>query len=74
MERDALLAEKATWVSTATVPTVAATPDETKLAWEAEKAELVKARDDAQAQLKVGQPPNKPAFLFILPTPPSYRY
>ncbi|KAF7966386.1 hypothetical protein HWV62_38881 [Athelia sp. TMB] len=54
-ERDRLLSEKESWVNSATsnsetAPT--ATTDEAKLAWEAEKAELIKARDQAANHAK----------------------
>ncbi|KAJ7689165.1 hypothetical protein B0H17DRAFT_1012272 [Mycena rosella] len=51
-ERDALLAEKATWVATAATLSVPADAEEAKRVWEAEKAELVEARDKAQAEAK----------------------
>jgi nucleoprotein TPR len=52
-ERDKLLAEKASWANK--VPEGAtAVPEDTTRTWEAEKGELVKARDDALAEVKVG--------------------
>ena len=52
-ERDALLAEKSTWVARAAEPAPPADAEEAKRAWEAEKAELVETRDKAQADAKV---------------------
>lgn len=55
-ERDQLQAEKAAWVistpsGASEAPTT--TTDEARLAWEAEKTELIKARDQAAAHAKV---------------------
>lgn len=55
-ERDQLQAEKAAWaISTPSGDSEApvATTDEARLAWEAERAELIKARDQAAAHAKV---------------------
>lgn len=55
-ERDKLLAEKASWATK--VPpedTIAVTEAATRI-WETEKGELVKARDNALAETKVGDP------------------
>lgn len=54
VERDALLAEKSSWATTAPI-TSDATPvsDDIKRLWDAEKAELIKTRDDALTKLKV---------------------
>ncbi|KAL0058021.1 Protein mlp1 [Marasmius tenuissimus] len=49
-ERDRLLAEKATWAA-ANAPT-GTTDEASQQAWENEKAELTKSRDNAQAALK----------------------
>ncbi|KAJ7758135.1 hypothetical protein DFH07DRAFT_772602 [Mycena maculata] len=52
-ERDALLAEKSTWIASASMAIPApADVEEAKRVWEAEKAELVQARDIAQAEVK----------------------
>jgi nucleoprotein TPR len=53
MERDALLAEKSTWVANTSTTPASADSEEMKRTWEAEKAELVQARDAAQAEAKV---------------------
>ncbi|KAJ7132943.1 hypothetical protein C8R46DRAFT_1181193 [Mycena filopes] len=50
-ERDALLAEKSTWVATTTAP-ASADAEETQRLFEAQKAELVQARDAAQTEAK----------------------
>lgn len=46
-EKDALEAEKATWVAGAT------SPEDSQAAWESEKAALTKARDEALQRAKV---------------------
>ncbi|KAJ7029278.1 hypothetical protein C8F04DRAFT_1237155 [Mycena alexandri] len=53
-ERDALLAEKSTWVATASAPAPAVSADveEAQRLWEAQKAELTQARDAAQTEAK----------------------
>ncbi|KAF7348346.1 Protein MLP1 [Mycena sanguinolenta] len=51
-ERDTLLAEKSTWVANTTTTPASADAEESKRIWEAEKAELVQARDAAQAEAK----------------------
>ncbi|KAG6916320.1 hypothetical protein DXG01_007370 [Tephrocybe rancida] len=48
-ERDKLLAEKSSWEER---PPISTTTDEGKAGWEAEKASLVQARDEALAKLK----------------------
>jgi len=50
-ERDKLVAEKETWKKSPEVPPEAKAVPEN---WEAEKAELVKNRDEAMTQAKVG--------------------
>ena len=50
-ERDKLVAEKETWKKAAEVPEGKAVPEN----WEAEKAELVKNREEAVTQAKVEQ-------------------
>lgn len=54
-ERDKLLAEKDSWITSGAVGDTifAATTDEARLAWETEKAELLKAREHAASQAKV---------------------
>lgn len=47
-ENAALLVEKANWA------TSAASPEDAQRQWEAEKADLIKARDEAAATAKVG--------------------
>jgi nucleoprotein TPR len=49
-ERDTLLAEKATWTTSGESSSAGG---ESQQAWEAEKAELIKAKEQAEAQLKV---------------------
>ncbi|KAJ7236740.1 hypothetical protein B0H12DRAFT_1139991 [Mycena haematopus] len=51
-ERDALLAEKSTWVANTSTTLPSADAEESKRIWEGEKAELVRARDAAQAEAK----------------------
>ncbi|KAK7048611.1 protein MLP1 [Favolaschia claudopus] len=51
-ERDALLTEKANWVNASTAAPVPAEAEEMKRQWDAEKADLLKARDAAQASVK----------------------
>lgn len=61
-ERDRLLAEnkklldeKTTWtIASATGEGATAPSDEARAAWESEKAELIKARDEALAKVQVG--------------------
>lgn len=54
-ERDQLLAEKENWSKTATATTTDATGGAPAPSnWEAEKAQLIKARDEALEKLKVG--------------------
>ena len=48
-ERDDLLAERATWI--ASTSSTGVPPDSQQ--WETEKAELMKARDEALAKLQV---------------------
>ena len=49
-ERDALHAEKSTWIiSSATAGVASETPSQ----WESEKAELIRARDEASARVQV---------------------
>ncbi|KAJ6508423.1 hypothetical protein C8R45DRAFT_1069158 [Mycena sanguinolenta] len=52
IERDGLLAEKSTWVANSTTTPASADAEESKRLWEAEKAELVQARDAAQVEAK----------------------
>ncbi|KAJ7432792.1 hypothetical protein B0H11DRAFT_2297225 [Mycena galericulata] len=54
-ERDALLAEKATWAANPSSPPSSGDAEEMKRAWEAEKAELVHARDTAQEEVKTAE-------------------
>jgi len=49
-ERDKLVAEQETWKKASEIPSEAKAVPEN---WEAEKAELVKNRDEAMAQAKV---------------------
>ncbi|KII91087.1 hypothetical protein PLICRDRAFT_28915 [Plicaturopsis crispa FD-325 SS-3] len=52
-ERDRLLAEKASWTAASSTATeTAPATDEDKVQWEIQKAELIKARDEAVAQVK----------------------
>ncbi|KAJ6621759.1 hypothetical protein B0H10DRAFT_944077 [Mycena sp. CBHHK59/15] len=51
-ERDALLAEKSTWAVSSSVVPATADIEEAKRLWDAEKAELIQARDAAQAEMK----------------------
>ena len=53
-ERDGLLAEKSVWTKPPEVPAEAKAIQEN---WEAEKAELVKSRDEAVTQAKVESTP-----------------
>jgi nucleoprotein TPR len=63
-ERDNLVAEKETWKKAAeALPEAKAVPEN----WEAEKAELVKNRDDAMTQANVDRPQRMPteAHIFL---------
>lgn len=51
-ERDKLLAEKASWASTASIDNGSVASDISR-GWETEKADLIKARDEALAHVKV---------------------
>ena len=54
-ENKKLLDEKTTWtIVSATGEGATALSDEARAAWESEKAELIKARDDALAKVQVG--------------------
>lgn len=53
-ERDKLLAEKASWTNRVPSEGATAVTEDAIRVWEAEKGELVKARDNALAEAKVG--------------------
>ena len=54
-ENKKLLDEKTTWtIASATGEGTSVPSDEARAAWESEKAELLKARDDALAKAQVG--------------------
>jgi hypothetical protein len=55
-ERDKLLAEKASWAEQSLHSNAAPVTDDVKRLWETERSELVKARDEALAELKVRKP------------------
>jgi len=61
-ERNKLLAEKASWMNKAPPEGTTAVPEDATRIWEAEKGELVKARDNALAEAKVSDSYQQTSF------------